>query len=119
MHALAGVALMLVASSCASATGWQRTSARNCEADGPPRVCVDVAPDRPLVFGVGGAELVPGECAEGPAGGRGGSIKVTVRDGGTPGGEARRRVHARRGRELHVTVAEPLKLRVADRARCE
>ncbi len=116
---LAAVSLTLWASSCASATGWQRTDSRHCQADGPPRICVDVTPDRAVVFVAGGVELVPGECAEAPEDTRGGSLRISVRDGGSPGGAAGRRVHVRRGRELHVTVAEPLKLRVADRARCE
>ncbi|MCA9714508.1 MAG: hypothetical protein H6713_21860 [Myxococcales bacterium] len=103
---------------CASATGWTRERSRSCERDGPPRVCVVVEPDRQLVFEVGDIELVPQECAEGPEGRRGGSLRITARDGAT-GDEARRRVHVRRGRELTLTAEAPLKLRVVERARCE
>ncbi|MEZ4452199.1 MAG: hypothetical protein R3B09_22225 [Nannocystaceae bacterium] len=96
--------------------GWRRTVQRTCEADDPAILCVDVDPDRPLRVTVGGEAVIPGECVQAPA--RGGSIKVTVRDGES-GREASRRVRARAGRVQTITVREPLKIRLVERERCD
>ena len=113
-------ALLVSLTACAAATGWERVTTRTCAAKGPPRLCFDVKPDRQVVLTVGGVELIPGECVRAPEHSRGGSIRLRVVDGSTPGGVATRRVHVARAREVTVTVppSERLKLRVRERERC-
>jgi hypothetical protein len=101
---------------CAAREGWQRTARRACEEAEAPRICVAGAPDRAAVVRVGGAELVPGECAASPRA-RGGRVRVEVEDG-TTGARRGRRVRAPRGKTTRVAIADDGAPRVRDRVRC-
>lgn len=103
---------------CAPSQGWQRTGLRTCASAGPPRVCVDADPDRPLRFTVGGAALVPGECVDAPRA-RGGQVRIAVADGRS-GAQAARWIRAPRGRVTRVEVrAGEVRIRPGGRTRCD
>lgn len=97
------IAAMIAAlAGCAPASGWQRTDVRACRRSSPARVCADDDPDRPIEIGVGGATILPGECAEAPQ--RGGLVRVrTARDGTSQ----TRWVAARRGAVTRIGTGRP------------
>lgn len=67
-------------------------------------MCVLAGPDAPLVVRVGGAELVPGECAAGPIA-RGGRVQVQTRDG-RDGRETARLLRVGRGQLAMVSPVD-------------
>jgi len=87
---------------CAAQTGWQRDERRACDAEDPPRLCLLAGPDAQQVIRVGGAALVPGECAAGPRA-RGGSVDVQVEDGRS-GRDGVRRLRVRRGETVMISA---------------
>lgn len=110
-------ALALLSVGCAPRTGWVRVD-RVCQASDAPRVCFVAEPDAPVTLEVGGAVLVPGECAQPPKTKRA-SLRAVVVDGRT-GERQPKRVGAGRGRAATVTAEatdDGLEVRVA-RARC-
>ncbi len=111
-HILAG--LVLLASGCAG-QAWRRTAPAACAPEAPPRVCVLAGPDAAQVVKIGGAALVPGECAE-SARGRGGRVLVRVRDG-RDGQETARRLRLRRG-ETAMLAAPAGEIAVYERRAC-
>lgn len=106
----------MLAAGCAARTGWERTDRRSCAEEEAPRLCVLTAPDRAAVVRVGGAALVPGECAASPRV-RGGLVRVEVEDGRT-GQRQRRWVRVRRGATAQVAITGDGRPRAQGRERC-
>lgn len=88
---------------CAPRSGWVRTD-QVCQPADPPRVCFEADPDAPLTLRVGGATLVPGECAEAPKDRR--AVLSAIVVDGRSGDEHRVRVGSGRGRTATVTARE-------------
>lgn len=86
-----------------------------CAPEAPPRVCVLAGPDAPQVLTIGGAALVPGECAESSRA-RGGKVLVAVKDGRDGRGSARR-LGLRRG-ETAMLAAPAGEIAVFERRAC-
>ena len=78
-------------------------------------MCVLAGPDAPQVLRVGGAALVPGECAEGSRA-RGGRVGVLVGDG-RDGRSVARQVRVRRG-ETAMLAAPAGEISVSERRAC-
>ncbi|HGG56792.1 MAG TPA: hypothetical protein ENK31_03230, partial [Nannocystis exedens] len=97
--------------------GWRPTTQRICGDKSPAIVCVQVEPDRPLRFDLGGTSLVPGECALAPK--KGGLVRVSVDDGRAHEVDLRW-IRAPRGRVTWIGVRErKLRLRIDDREGCD
>ncbi len=67
-------------------------------------MCLLAGPDAQQVVRVGGATLVPGECARGPDA-RGGRVEVEVRDGRS-GRDSVRRVRVRPGQTAMISAVD-------------
>lgn len=106
---------MLLVGGCARHGAWRRVEPAACAPDGPPRVCVLAGPDAPQVLKIGGASLVPGECAESSRA-RGARTLVRVRDG-RDGRESARRVRLGRG-ETAMLAAPAGEIAVYERRAC-
>ncbi len=93
---LAGVWL----TGCAPSWTWDRAPAGTCAGGDPPRICFAPADDQGEVLDVGGARIVPGECATGDKG----RVDLTLEraDGSTD----RMRVNARPGQVWQAAVDE-------------
>lgn len=96
--------LALVTGACVAQTGWQRDPRRACTPEDPPRLCLLAGPDAQQVVQVGGAALVPGECATGPRA-RSGRIEVRARDGRS-GDASVRRLRVRRGQTAMISAVD-------------
>jgi len=105
----------VIVGACAPTVGWERETSRVCPEDGPAVVCIQAVPDRGVVLEVGGAELVPGECARAPEGG--GALRVTWTD--ARGGEHDQRIRATRGRRTVIALEADGELRVVARIACD
>jgi hypothetical protein len=71
----------LLASGCASTSGWAVSDARTCERDSAPRVCVTAEPDYGHVLALADVELLPGECVTVVGGeSHGGALRIATRD---------------------------------------
>ncbi len=114
-HILAVLALVTLGA-CAGQTGWQRDPPRACTPEDPPRLCLLAGPDAQQVVQVGGATIVPGECAAGPRA-RGGRIEVRVNDGRS-GRDSLRRPRVRRGQTAMISAIDG-DVVVHERRRCE
>jgi hypothetical protein len=97
---------------CVDGGGFARTDARACAPTDPPRLCLEARPDRSIVLSLGALRLVPGECARGPAGTRGGT--ATVQWGPPP---RSRSIALSRGAITHVRVDDRGRARM-QRQRC-
>ncbi len=106
---------MSLLAACAPAVGWERDTSRVCAEDGPAVVCLQAVPDRGVVADVGGAELVPGECARAPEGA--GALRVTWTD--ATGGEHDERIRVGAGRRTVVALEADGELRVIARITCD
>ena len=114
-HILAVLALVTLGA-CAGQAGWQRDSRRACTPEDPPRLCLLAGPDAQQVVQVGGATIVPGECAAGPRA-RGGRIEVRVRDGRSDR-DSVRGLRVRRGETAMISGVDG-DVVVHERRRCE
>jgi len=108
-------ALALLLAACAPTRGWERDTARVCADDGPAVVCVQARPDRPVEFDVGGATLLPGECAVAPT--KGGALRVAWSVAGGPWED--RRVRAGAHRRTELALGADGELRVTARLACD
>jgi hypothetical protein len=108
-------ALLLALAACAPTIGWERDTARVCAAESPAVICIQTVPDRGVVFDVGGAQLVPGECAHAPEGG--GALRVAWTDG--EGRDHEQRIRAARARRTVVALEADGELRVVAKIACD
>lgn len=102
---------------CAPGAGWQRTTARACDPGGPAVVCVRPEVDRGVTVEVGGATLVPGECARAPSSEGRARFDVQVRLAG--GEQVARRVRARPGTMLVLDIEGDGEPEITTRQRCD
>ena len=101
---------------CASSEGWRLSEARTCAPKDVPRVCVVAEPDYGHVVALADVEMLPGECAQADADGRGGLVRVSIRD--RVGEERKRWVSAPRGQATLLELDEAGKPD-ATRERCD
>lgn len=99
---------------CAPSQGWSRDDSRVCAADAPAIVCVASEPDRGVEFELGGAVVLPGECAQAPKGGGRLRVHWTDEHGTIHDGHVRAPAHRRTAVVLRGDALE-----VDDRSRCD
>lgn len=95
-----GLLFGLALTACAPSWTWDRADPGTCAGGDPPRICFAPEVDEGQVLDVGGARIVPGECATGEKG------RVGLVLERADGSRDEARVQAREGQTWQVGVAD-------------